>query len=314
MLKQHSRQVVQILYSLMLCAISLSGTSCDHLGQGGIKITIREADGLHGPVRSIEVSHSVLVKKDGEWDIARQKPVHQAAYDRDGRKTEQTVYAGDGTQQGTIRFHYDESGRETEAVHFDTQAQLKARVVSSYDGAGRLAESITYTATQELTARTVFTYDAVGHQIATQRFAANGNLTSRTTSVYDTQGNLIEKKWYHAMDTPVRIRTAKYDYLGALVSDSVYTYAADGTLTERTDMRYDPQGNPQVEVSYRENGQFKRERSFTHQSDAFGNWTLQAVQTQILRGRSPSFEPPTVISRTLTYYGRGEEEAEQGSE
>lgn len=298
----------------MLCAISLSGTSCEHLGQGGIKTTVREADGLHGPVSSIEVIHSVLVKKDGEWDIGQQKPVHQAAYDRHGRKTEQTVYADDGTQHGTIRFHYDKSGHETEAVHFDTQDQLKARVVSSYDVAERLAESITYTATQELTARTVFTYDAVGNQIATQRFAADGNLTSRTTSVYVKQGNLIEKKWYRAIDTPVRTRTAKYDYLGALVSDSVFEHAADGTLTSRTDTRYDPQGNPQAEVVYREDGQFKRERSFTHQSDAFGNWTLQTITTRLLRGQSPSFEPPRVISRTLRYYGRGEEEDKQESE
>jgi hypothetical protein len=294
--------------------MGLVGLSCQQLDQGGTHTSVREADGLHGPVRSTEVIHSVLVKKEGEWDIGQQKPVRQAAYDRHGRKTEQTVYADDGTPQGTIRFQYDESGHETEAVHFDIQDQLKARVVSSYDVAERLAESITYTATQELTARTVFTYDAVGNQIATQRFTADGNLTSRTTSVYDTQGNLIEKKWYRAIDTPVRTRTAKYDYLGALVSDSVYNYAADGTLTERTDVRYDPQGRPQAEVLYREDGQFKRERSFTYQSDAFGNWTLQTITTRLLKGESPSFEPPRVISRTLTYYGRGKEEAEQGSE
>lgn len=293
--------------------MGLVGLSCQQLDQGGTQTSVRQADGLHGPVRSIEVMHSVLVKKDGEWDIAQQKPVHQAAYDRHGRKTEQTVYADDGTPQGTIRFQYDESGHETEAVHFDTQARLKARVVSSYH-VERLAESITYTATQELTARTVFSYDAVGNQIATQRFTADGNLTSCTTSVYDTHGNLIEKKWYRAGDTPVRTRTAIYDYLGALVSDSVYNYTADGTLTERTDVRYDPQGNPQAEVLYREDGQFKRERSFTYQSDAFGNWTLQTITTRLLRGESPSFEPPRVISRTLTYYGRGEEEAEQGPE
>ncbi len=298
----------------MLCAISLSGTSCDNLGQSGIKTTTREADGLHGPVRSIEVIHSVLVKKDGEWDIGEQKTVHQAAYDRHGRKTEQTVYTDAGDVHKIIRFTYDDMGNETEALHFDSQDQLTSRMLSTYDGTGRRVEATTYTAAKELTDRTVCSYDDAGNEIATSRYASNGTLSSRTTSAYDKQGKQIEKKWYEAQDAPVRIRTAKYDYLGTLVSDTVFEHAADGTLTSRTDTRYDPQGNPQAEVLYREDGQFKRERSFTYQSDAFGNWTLQTITTRLLRGESPSFEPPIVISRTLSYYGRGTEEDEKGSE
>ena len=305
MLKRHHQRFRQILYGLTLWAISLLVGSCEQLGRGGPRTTVRQADKLLGPVRSIEVIQVALVKKDGQWEIEQQWAVHAASYDRQGRKTEQTVYADDGPERGSIRFAYDESGRQTEALHFDTHKRLTARVVSSYDTADRLSQSLSYTPSQELTARTVLSYDAAGNQIASRHFSADGRLTRRTVSSYDAQGNLVQKQWYRAAPTPVRTRTASYDYLGALVSDSVYDYAADGTLSQRTDVRYNSHGHPQTEVTYRQNGRFKRERSFRYQSDAFGNWTLQTIQTQILTGQSPSFEPPRVVSRTLSYYGRG---------
>ena len=292
--------------------MSLGGLSCQQLDQTGTQISVREADGLHGPVRSIEVMHAVLVKKDGEWDIGTQKPIHKAVYDRHGLKTEQTVYTDDGHIQAIIHFDYDERGRETQARYTDSSGELTSRVLSTYDTIGRRAEATTYTAAvNEPTDRIVFSYDDAGNEMATQHYdTAHKTLRHRTTSVYDKQGGQIEKKLYDTQDTPVRIRTAKYDYLGALVSDTFFEYAADTTLTSRTDTRYDPQGNPQAEVVHREEGEFKRERSFTYQSDAFGNWTLQTITTQLLRGESPSFEPPTVISRTLSYYGRGRAEVE----
>jgi hypothetical protein len=226
------------------------------------------------------------------------------------------VYTDDGHIHETIRFGYDARGHEIEARHVKSPDQLTSRVLSTYDEMGRRVEATTYTAATEPIGRVVFSYDEAGNEISTNRSASNGTLSARTVSVYDEQGNQIEKKSYDAQgaqdtkDTPVRIRTAKYDYLGALVSDTLFEYAADGTLTSRTDTRYDPQGNPQAEVVHREEGHFKRERSFTYQSDAFGNWTLQTITTRLLRGESPSFEPPTVISRTLSYYGRGAVEGE----
>ena len=304
----------RILCTLMIWVMSLGGLSCQQLDQAKTQTTVREAEGLHGPVRSIEVVHAVLVKKDGEWNIGTQKYIHKATYDRQGRKTEQTVYTNDGHIHEIIHFSYDDRGHETQARHVESSGQLTSRVLSSYDEIGRRVEATTYTAANEPTHRVVFSYDDAGNEISTQRYATNETLSHRTTSAYDTQGNQIQKKWYEVQDTPIRIRTAKYDYLGALVSDTLFEYAADGTLTSRTDTRYDPQGNPQSEVVHREDGQFKRERSFTYQSDAFGNWTLQTVSTRLLRGESPSFEPPIVISRTLSYYGRGAEEVEAGSE
>ena len=249
------------------------------------------------------------MKKDGQWEIGQQRSVHAASYDRQGRKTEQTLYNDDGTERGSIRFVYDESGRQIKALHFDTQKRLTARVVSQYDTAGRLAQSLTYTPSQELTTRTVFSYDAADRHIASQHFTSDGRLTSRTVSTYDARGNLAQKQWYRTTRTPVRTRTARYDYLGARVSDSVYDYAVDGTLNQRTDVRYNPRGHPQLEVTHRQDGRFKRERSFRYLSDAFGNWTLQTIQTQVLIDESPSFEPPRVISRTLSYYGRGTSQA-----
>ena len=288
--------------------LSFCGLSCQQLDQAGTRTTVREADGLHGPVRSIEIIHAVLMKKDGEWDIATQKPLHKATYDRQGLKTEQTVYTNDGQLHEIIYFSYDEKGNETQARHLTSVDQLVSRVLSTYDEMGRRAATTTYTADNKPANRVVFSYDDAGNEISTNRYASDGTLSSRTTSAYDTQNNQIEKKWYDTHDAPVRIRTAKYDYLGALVSDTFFEYATDGTLTSRTDTRYDPQGNLQAEVVHRAAGQFKRERSFTYQSDAFGNWTLQTITTQLLRGESPSFEPPTVIARTLSYYGRGTEE------
>lgn len=288
--------------------MSLSGLCCQPLYQGGTQKTVREAEGLHGPVRSIEIVLAVLVKKDGEWDIGTQKSIHRAAYNRQGLLTEQAVFSDDGQVHELIRFHYDDKGRETQAHHVDSSDQVSSRVLSTYDEMGRRAEATTYTAASEPTLRIVFIYDDAGNEIATKQYASSGPVSSRTTSAYDTQGNQIERKWYGAQGTPILTRTAEYDYLGALVSDTFFEYATDGTLIGRTDTRYDPQGNPQAEVVHREEGQFKRERSFSYQSDAFGNWTLQTIITRLLRGESPSFEPPTVISRTLSYYGRGTEE------
>lgn len=294
--------------------MSLSGLCCRPLYQAGTQTTVRAAEGLHGPVRSIEIVLAVLVKRNGEWDIGTQRPIHKAAYNRQGLKTEQTVYRDDGQVHELIHFHYDDQGRETQTHYVDSPYNLVSRVVSTYDEMGRRAEATTYTAASEPTHRIVFSYDDAGNQIATRQYASSGAVSGRTTSTYDNQGNQLEKKWYDARDTQLRSRTAIYDYLGALVSDTVYEYATDETLTSRTETRYDPQGNPQAEVVHREEGSFKRERSFTYQSDAFGNWTLQTITTQLLRGESPSFEPPTVVSRTLSYYGRRTKEGEDESQ
>ena len=304
MLESPHRRFQRIFCGLLLWGIGLVAGACEQFGREGAGTSVRQADELRGPVRSVTVTQAELMKKDGQWDIRQQRTLHTASYDRQGRKTEQLVYAEDGAERTRLRFRYDEIGRRTETLHLDSHERLTAREVSSYDTAGRLSQSLRYGPDQELTARTVFSYDAAGNQIASQQVSPSGQLLARTVSRYDEGGNLIQKQWHAAAPTPVRTRTASYDYLGTLVSDSVYDYAADGSLSQRTDVRYNPRGQPQAEVTYRQNGRFKRERSFRYQSDAFGNWTLQTIQTRILVGQAPSFEPPRVISRTLDYYGR----------
>ena len=304
MLEGSPRWFQRVFFGLLVWGLGLVAGSCEQLGREGAGTSVRQADALRGPVRSVTVTQAELMKKDGQWDIRQQRTLHTASYDRQGRKTEQLVYAEDGVEQLRLRFRYDESGRRTETLHFDSHERLTARQVSSYDSAGRLSQSLSYGPDQELTARTVFSYDAAGNQVASQQVSPTGQILTRTVSSYDEGGNLVQQQWYAAAPTPVRTRTASYDYLGTLASDSVYDYAADGSLSQRTDVRYNHRGQPQTEVTYRRNGRFKRERSFRYQSDAFGNWTLQTIQTRILVGQAPSFEPPRVISRTLDYYGR----------
>lgn len=293
-----------IVLSLM---VSLLGISCQSFSQGDRQQTARGRDGLYGPVRTMEIVRATLVKKDGEWEIETEQLVQRTSYDRQGQKTEQRVYAEDGSLAEILHFRYTDHGQISEIQRDTSQAQLITRTTFTYNAAARLVESRIYSVqngTETVAGRESFSYAEAGQQQTVQHYGPAGTLLSRIESSSNEQGHVLQKKWYDAKGSLTRMLERHTDYQGALVSENVYDYASDGRVTKRVDIRYNTHGEPQERIEYQEQGRFKREQRFTYQADAFGNWTLQTMTTRTIRDESPSFEPPVVVARTFTYFDR----------
>lgn len=294
---------------LVILVLGLFCVSCEQLGglRGNRKKTVREVQGLNGPVRSVSVATAVPIDKNGTWEPGEQKLASADTYDKQGKRTERVVYTSDGTISSKIVFTYDDQGNEMEATWYNASGTPESRTVSTYDAEGHRAEARSYAAEGTLARRTVFADDARGNETAAHSYTPEGVLESSTVSTYDGKGNLEETAWYYASGIQGGQIVYKRDAKGALLSSVAFDYAADGTLQSRTEVTYDARGNPTEVVWYGDNGQFKKRETSTYKYDIFGNWTQRTTTKWVSREGRSFFEPPVVNYRTLTYYGKGAE-------
>lgn len=295
---------------LITLVLGLLCVSCDQIGGsrgGGAKRTVREVQGLNGPVHSVSVAVAVPVDKNGSWEPGEQKPVSTDAYDKSGNSTEHVVYTSEGTVSGKIVFTYDPQGNETEVNVYNANGAPESRSVSTYDAEGHKTATHSYAADGTLTRHTVFAYDTHGNETAARSSTPEDVPESRMLSTYDDRGNLEGTSWYYANGVQGGQVVYKRDAKGTLLSSIAFDYAPDGTLQSRTDATYDARGNPTEVVWYGDNSKFKKRETSTYRYDIFGNWIQQTTTKWVSKGSTSSFEPPVVTYRTITYYGKGTE-------
>jgi hypothetical protein len=297
----------RVFVALVLGVLSTSCEQILHLGGSGPKKATRELQGLNGPVRSVSVAVAVPVNKDGTWEPGEQKSVSMDAYDKKGNRTEYVRSTAEGAISSKIVFTYNAQGNETEASQYNASGVPESRTTSTYDAKGYRTESHSYADDGTLTRRIAFTYDAQGNETAAYSYTPEGAPESSTVSIYDVKGNLEETAWYYANGIQGGQVVYKRDTKGLLLSSVALDYALDGTLQSRTDATYDARGNPTEVVWYGDNSRFKTRETSTYRYDIFGNWTQQTTTKWVSRESGSSFEPPVVIYRMITYYGRGTE-------
>ena len=269
------------------------------------KQTSRDELGLSGPVRRVSVFESHLVKKDGRWQPGEESPVSVDTFDRRGNRIEYVSYDIAGTVSGSRLISYDESGHAGEERHLIADGVLQKRILSRYNDRGEKVEAQAFAATDLLINRTVFAYDANGNAVTTHTYTAAEELQHRIASTYDSQGNLAEKYDYYAGGRLKRKTVYQRDYRGALITLITYDYAADTTLTGRTDVHYNNKGDPQEVVAYASNGKSQNKEMFTYRYDAFGNWVTQTAKRQVVTKNASYFEPTRILMRIFEYYERG---------
>lgn len=266
---------------------------------------------LKGPVKTFRTEVATFVLKDGEYVEGPRVPQMEAAFNRDGNRTDLYLYDRDGKLGRRIVMKF-EGKRMVETINYDGSGNMFLRIVETYDEQGQLKESNTFNGDGSLRSKTHYQRNSQGQLVEkVERNAQNvvleqlnnrfegRNLHSTERKLYDNSGKLMQEEIYVA---PNKKTTIRYNRDGSVASKSVRVgqevahYGPDGSLQKATVIA--PEDRLLDEMILKKDGPTTRETQLPDATDEHGNWTKQTKWSADPKGTRPL----TVTYRALTYY------------
>jgi hypothetical protein len=216
---------LKIIFSLHLLLISVSAFS---------QLTTPEKQDqqsyVKAKVKSITATQIDYSEVRGKNVAGASFIVSKTGLDRNGNCILSKTYNKRGQLETWNTFDLEKDGAPKEAYAYNADGTLnvKANVVNTYDSLGRRSDEWTFLHDSVFISKTVFEYDKNGRlvQASTYEVYPNENdpskvhLSSYERHKYDAKGRTI--------------KVENYDSAGNLLNETIFKYAEDGRLAEKT--------------------------------------------------------------------------------
>lgn len=151
------------------------------------------------------------------------------------------------------------TGLEVEVNEYTSKDALISKVSYDYDTSLNLVSTKLYNENEELVLKTDVTYNDEGKKKDESDYDEDGNLTART--IYKYEDGKTDKSYYTAQGKLLEKSIIKYN--GNLISE-VFTYADDGSLTEREVYSYTDDGKILAIESYNYNNDYDGKQTWRY--------------------------------------------------
>lgn len=281
--------------TLIVTLLIVAGPPCV-LAQGGEQMLFQLDEKLNGGVRTVRVYRS------GGRGGAERRLSQEDFYDRQGRKTEEVRYGGDGKVTAKRVLSYDAVGRLEEAAEYAAGGALIIKKRYAY-AAGKV-EEVTYGSDgSPRPGRTVNSFDEEGRLVSTE--TVGGEPPSlKVVAAYRDGGKTVEVTMCAGDPAAGMIAPGKSGPV--VLSDAAAARmkgvgpCGGGYLTSRTVFMLDERGLiTDVAIYTHDNTLISRERQ-AREFDARGNWVKETRSRW--NAEIDSFEPFEVRERVITYY------------
>lgn len=179
------KRLFSALSLVSVCALTAGGRP-----SSGQKVNGGD-EGLNGAVRSVRVEVARVHKRGDSYVESDRAPSRAVAFDRQGRKTEETDFGPDGAASLKSIFSYNDRGQLTEVRRY-RDGRYVGSTLYVYGGAGRLEEGLRRGANGELLDKMTYRYDAAGNKVESLNHLPDGTLLTKLVSGYDGSGRLSQ--------------------------------------------------------------------------------------------------------------------------
>lgn len=192
--------------------------------------------------------------------------------DEKGNKTEEQIFDGDGNYIGKYVWKLDEKGNVLEKDGFNEQNVLVSRGIVEYDENGNKILEQNYGKENTLGTKYTWKYTKDGKLLEYYMFNIKGSISEGIINEFSSQNNNLSKSITYGMDKKlIGYSTYKWNDKGKLL-ESEY-YSPDGTLEEKTSIKYNDK-DQNIEETTQKNGKtFKRITTYDEQ----GNYIKQVT-------------------------------------
>lgn len=266
---------------------------------------------LKGPVKTFRTEVATFVLQNGEYVEGPRVPQMEAAFNRDGNRTDFYMYDREGRLGRRIVMKY-EGKNMIECINYGPAGNVYLRIVETYDELGQLKEENTYHGDGSRRSTTTYKRNARGQVVEkVERTAQNvvietinnkfegSDLYTTERKLYDDTGKLMQEETYVAPNKKTMVR---YNREGSVITRSVRigqevaTYGPDGSLQKATVIA--PEDRLLDEMIIKKDEPTGRQTQLPEATDQHGNWTRQTKWSAEAKGTRPL----TVTYRALTYY------------
>lgn len=228
-----------------------------------------------------------VVKDDNEKNLIRKT-------DKRGNWTERFEGCGaDGTPKFIVRRDINYAGDENDRMKLPLQGKVKRVIQNSYIAIPKGPQTIDKG--EKKGHFFMYEFDEDGRKTREDCFSDKGKLTEKIRYEYDADGNLVKETHYTPAEVLTKTKAYFYDKDGRMKHCSVLN--EKGELSRKDILRYDLEGNPVQEVSYRTDGTKCRE--FRYIFDSYG----QQVERKVLL-QSGEDTPVYPLRRAYSFQGR----------
>ena len=210
------------------------------------EVAERAADlGLHGSVRSAEVTVTNYSWDQGQWRAGSPWKQRLENFDHEGRLLSRTTYRSNRRREQVSEYTYHDTGviRSVSITRYDYSGDLTNRQLTEYRSDGALTSDVVTAVNDRVTSRRTRVDLDDGYRLELRNFNNDGGTTYREEAEFDARGRVTEEMRRYAQYSSRSIRSYLYGDDGLLqtVTHQVgsirqgtweYAYNDDGKLHE----------------------------------------------------------------------------------
>lgn len=248
---------IRLIRKIILGSVIIISLSCFEKKDGNIversRIENRDNDlkqyKLQGRVKSFKETSYEAIEHFGEIKKGKRKRLFpltendfQNLYNEDGNLIAENSYDLDGNLTSKAIYKYDKNNKKAECNVYNPDGNLITKYIYRYSKTGKqtVERSINYDIYGRQQPSTISEYDINGNQIEYKSYALSGGLSFHTSYIYDENGNQVEMKSFHNNKLGF-YETYKYNQNGNQIE--LARYNSDGSLSLKTNRKYDQHGN-----------------------------------------------------------------------